>query len=41
MLQFIVIFIIIIIIDVVPFLYTTAMIISLVRFPCSKHIKYS
>jgi hypothetical protein len=40
--QFIVIIIIIIIvIDVViPFLYTTAMIITLVRFPCSKHIKY-
>jgi len=46
MLQFIVIIIIIIIITiiitdvVVPFLYTTAMIISLVRFPCSRHIKY-
>jgi len=37
-LQFIVI---IIIIDVfVPFLYTTAMIISLVKFPCNRHIKY-
>jgi hypothetical protein len=38
---FITIIIIIIITDVVvPFLYTTAMIISLIRFPCSRHIKY-
>lgn len=40
MLQFIVIIIIIVIDVVVPFLHTTAMITSLVRFPCSKRIKY-